>query len=263
MQDFEHSTVMVNNSEFHYMKFGSGKRNLIIIPGLYIKNILLSSGLVAEAFEAFTDTFTVYVYERRKQVPDNYTIKNLTDDLADCMKALGIQKADIFGASLGGLIAQSLAINYPQLVNSVNIASTTYKTSAENEAFVDKLIELAQKENKLELVKFFSEKVYSKAFILSHESVLTSLSQTITEEEVCHFIRIAKCIKNINFEKDLPNIKCPVFTFSAEGDQIFGAEPGIKIAELTKGTSYVYKDSSHALYDEEADFRERLFNCLK
>ena len=43
------------------------------------------------------------------------------------MEMLGIEKADIFGVSMGGIIAQHLAIGHPERVNKLILAVTSPK----------------------------------------------------------------------------------------------------------------------------------------
>jgi pimeloyl-ACP methyl ester carboxylesterase len=53
-----------------------------------------------------------------------YTTRMMADDTIHLMDHLGIEKAHIMGASMGGMIAQELAINYPERVNKLVLACT-------------------------------------------------------------------------------------------------------------------------------------------
>jgi pimeloyl-ACP methyl ester carboxylesterase len=53
-----------------------------------------------------------------------YTIKTLADDMIGLMDFLGIEKAHILGLSMGGIITQEIAIEYPERVMKVVLAST-------------------------------------------------------------------------------------------------------------------------------------------
>ena len=53
-----------------------------------------------------------------------YSTKMMADDTVRLMDLLGIEKAYIMGASMGGMIAQELAINYPQRVMKLVLACT-------------------------------------------------------------------------------------------------------------------------------------------
>jgi len=56
--------------------------------------------------------------------PGPYSTKMMADDTVRLMDLLGIEKAHIMGASMGGMIAQELAINYPQRVMKLVLACT-------------------------------------------------------------------------------------------------------------------------------------------
>jgi pimeloyl-ACP methyl ester carboxylesterase len=56
--------------------------------------------------------------------PGPYSTRMMADDTLGLMDLLGIEKARIMGASMGGMIAQELAINYPQRVMKLILACT-------------------------------------------------------------------------------------------------------------------------------------------
>jgi len=53
-----------------------------------------------------------------------YSIKMMADDTVGLMNHLGIEKAHVLGVSMGGMIAQELAINYPERVLRLVLSST-------------------------------------------------------------------------------------------------------------------------------------------
>lgn len=54
----------------------------------------------------------------------SYTMRTLADDMIGLMDYLGIEKAHILGLSMGGMIAQEVAIEYPERVMKLVLAST-------------------------------------------------------------------------------------------------------------------------------------------
>lgn len=80
---------------------------------------------------AFSKQFTVITYDNRgigkSDRPDEpYTIKTLADDTIGLMNHLGIDKAHVLGVSGGGRVAQEVAINYPERVRRLVLASTDH-----------------------------------------------------------------------------------------------------------------------------------------
>ena len=62
----------------------------------------------------------------RKTEAARYTLDDMADDAAGLLRELGLGPAHVIGASMGGMIAQTLAARHPELVRSlVSIMSTT------------------------------------------------------------------------------------------------------------------------------------------
>lgn len=57
--------------------------------------------------------------------PDvDYTLRDMADDLAALLDTLGIERASVLGISMGGMIAQEFALDYPSRVERLILAST-------------------------------------------------------------------------------------------------------------------------------------------
>jgi 3-oxoadipate enol-lactonase len=54
----------------------------------------------------------------------SYTIRQFADDTAGLMAQLDVGPAHVLGASMGGMIAQEVALNYPERVRSLTLACT-------------------------------------------------------------------------------------------------------------------------------------------
>lgn len=260
----DNSKVIVNTAftgtiEMNYLRFGDGRKTLVILPGLSIKPVTLSAQAVAQGFADFTEEYTVYLFDRRTNIPDTYSIGEMAEDTATVMRALGIEHADIFGASQGGMIAMNIAIEYPELVNRMVLGSTAAGTNENLLSVISDWISLAGSKDGYELNAAVCRKIYSEAVYNAYKDVLLSAGNEISAEELDRFVILASSIVNLNLYDELDKITCEVLVLGSEGDRVTTAAASKEIAEKLGCESYFYDDSyGHAVYDEAPDFRGRM-----
>jgi pimeloyl-ACP methyl ester carboxylesterase len=116
-------TAKVNGINMYYQVHGQGEP-LVMIQGF-------AGGHQAWFFQlrTFKKYYRVVVFDSRGIGRSNgadhpYTIKTLADDVVGLMDYLGIPKAHILGLSLGGLVAQEIAISHPERVMKLILGST-------------------------------------------------------------------------------------------------------------------------------------------
>jgi 3-oxoadipate enol-lactonase len=78
---------------------------------------------------AFKRHFRVVTFDNRgvgksDKPTGAYSVRMMADDTVGLMEHLGIEKAHILGVSMGGMIAQELAINYPERVTRLVLGCT-------------------------------------------------------------------------------------------------------------------------------------------
>jgi len=116
--------VDVNGIGIHYEEHGSGPP-LVMIGGLGADTYLWSKQV-----PVFAERLRVVVFDNRgageSDKPDEpYSIPMMVDDTVGLMRAIGIDRAHVMGASLGGLIAQELALTHPEMVDRLVLVCTT------------------------------------------------------------------------------------------------------------------------------------------
>jgi 3-oxoadipate enol-lactonase len=62
---------------------------------------------------------------RSSQPPGSFSVADMAKDVVAVLDAAGIRRAHVLGASLGGMVAQEIAIAYPALVSGLVLACTT------------------------------------------------------------------------------------------------------------------------------------------
>jgi len=126
----------VNGMRMYYEVSGQGEP-LIVVHGAYM-NIPTMGGIIPRLAE----TRTIYAVElqghgRTNDIDRPITYPNLADDIAAFMDAVGLEKADVFGYSMGAAASLQLAIRHPEKVDQLIAASVAYDASGWQPAFTD------------------------------------------------------------------------------------------------------------------------------
>lgn len=115
--------IQTNNIQTFYETCGEG------IPLVLIHGIGACNKLWQPQIEPFSKRFKVIAYDVRGHGKssgshEKYTVRLFASDLKALLDSLGISKAHLCGLSMGGLIAQQFAIDYPAAVDKLVLAGT-------------------------------------------------------------------------------------------------------------------------------------------
>lgn len=117
--------IRVNGINIEYESHGTGKP-LVLIAGLGY-----SRWMWHKMVPGLAEQFRVITFDNRgagnSDKPDGpYTADLLAADTAVLLDALGIAKTAVMGHSMGGFVAQALALAYPQRVNKLILSATNF-----------------------------------------------------------------------------------------------------------------------------------------
>ncbi|MDO4838621.1 MAG: alpha/beta hydrolase [Clostridia bacterium] len=257
-------TVSTSDVTMDYVVFGSGEKVFVILPGLSIHSVMGSAEAIAAAYQSFAEEYTVYVFDRAKNLKEGYTVRDMAEDTAKAMEALHIEGADVFGASQGGMMAQYLAIDHPALVHKLILGSTLAKPNDTFLQVVDTWISLAEARDEEGLLASFVDEIYGKAALEAYRDYLITSNRGITEEEYQRFIILASACKTFDCYDALSSIRCPVLVLGSEGDQVVTAEGSREIAQALNCTLYLYDAQyGHGVYDEAPDYKQQCLDFLQ
>ena len=250
-----------------YFQFGNGKETLVILPGLSLQSVMNFADMVADAYQILADIFTVYVFDRRKELPAYYSVEMMAQDTVKVFRALGLNRINLFGASQGGMIAMRIAIEEPELIQKLILGSTSAWVEEAQYKKVKKWIQMARGGKKTELNLAMGESLYPKEVFEQSRELLSEAAKSVTYTDLNRFIIFAEGMKGFDTTIDLEKIACPVFVIGSKDDQVLGAAATERIAEHLDNRPdfalYMYDGYGHAAYDTAPDYKKRILFFLK
>ena len=116
--------VRVNGVPLHYERSGAGE------PLLLITGFTISSAVFEPVLERYGDRFDTITYDNRGSGRSGAPLRptsmaELAADAAGLLRELGSESAHVYGLSMGGMIAQELALRFPERVRGLVLGGTT------------------------------------------------------------------------------------------------------------------------------------------
>ncbi len=257
------SQLQIHSKTIDYITFGKGKKSLIMIQGLNTNGIKGAALSLAYMYRIFAKDYKVYLFDRRADIEEDVCVRDFAIDIAEAMDVLHLEKADVFGVSQGGMIAQYLAIERPELVNKMVLAVTLSRNNDTVERVIKDWIEMTERGAMKELVIDMAEKMYSEVYVKRYRPFIPLLTILQKPKDVKRFVTLAKSCLTCDTYEILNQIKCPVLVIGGRQDKVVGGNASEEMAEKLGCEIYMYKELGHAAYEEAKDFNQRVYDFLK
>ena len=116
--------VTANTLNMYYEIHGEGPETLLLLAGL-TRDSRIWQWILPELSKHFRVVCVDNRCAGQSDKPDEaFTIADMAEDVYQFLQAVGIKKAHVLGHSMGGFIAQQLALMYPEVIDGLMLAST-------------------------------------------------------------------------------------------------------------------------------------------
>ena len=255
-------TVRTDSFSMDFFCFGHGDRTLVILPGLSVQSVMGAADAIAAAYRSLEDSFTIYVFDRRRDLPAAYSVRDMARDTAEAFQALGLKDVCVFGASQGGMIALVIAIEHPELIRKMALGSTSAHVQEPQYRVLERWAELARRKDPVGLYLAFGSEIYPPEVFEQYRETLISAAQTVTDSDLERFVILVEGTKDFNIVDRLDQISCPVLAAGVFEDGVLDSDATMEIAEKLDHRGdfrlYMYVGYGHAAFDTAPDYRERL-----
>ncbi|MDA8140195.1 MAG: alpha/beta hydrolase [Desulfobacteraceae bacterium] len=213
--------VSSNNQTVYYESHGQG-HPLILIRGL---------GSNADHWYPqvpdLSAHFRVIVFDNRgigrsSDPGDEFSIRDMAEDTIALMDAIGIEQAHVLGVSMGGMIAQEIAINHPSRVKNLILVVTHCGGEAQVKAeksiaqLVEEMVTVGTPESKFKaLPAFFDARTLQTNIECAQKYGAVSLKYPADARILS---RQWQAVRGHDAFDRLPSIQAPTLVLGSPGD---------------------------------------------
>jgi len=251
------SKVLVNGVRLYYEIHGAGE------PLLLIEGLGYASWSWFRQVEKLSDAYRVVSFDNRgvgqSDKPDiPYSIDVMADDVARLLESLGIEKAHILGVSMGGYIAQKLAINYPQKVKSLVLGCTAFGGPQSIPLTEEALQSMLKVEglNAEEVIRQGFKAAISPKFIKAYPDVVDQLVTWRLENPTPRYAwdRQFAAARAFNVESQLNKIKASTLVITGSDDIVVPPQNSSLLADRISGAQLVIiPGGGHLFFIEKSE----------
>ena len=257
----KNGSVVIDHTDMYYVSFGAGAKNLVILPGLSdgLATVRGKALVLAAPYRKYFQDYTIYMFSRKNEMPDHYSIRDMAEDQIQAMKKLGIEQACLLGVSQGGMIAQYMVIDHPEMITRLLLAVTAPNANPVIQDTVSGWIDLARRGDHTALMVDTAEKMYSEKYLRKNRKYFPLLARFTKPRDYDRFLKNAQAILEFDCRSELSKISCPTLIIAGSDDHVIGNDAAAQLHQSIAGSElYVYEGLGHGAYEEAKDFYDRV-----
>lgn len=217
-------------------------------PVLFIHAVSLDLTWGDHQFAAFGVDYDVVAFDLpghgASPRPDGpYTFDALASVAAGVLASLDAGPAHVVGISVGGMVAQTLALARPDLVRSLTLVATLCTLTAPVRELMRARAMAARADGMASLVAPTLERWFPPAFREARPDVLDRAAKSVLRHDPTVYAEMWEMIAGLDLEAAIPAVACPTLVVAGTQDGNAPVAAGRKIAGLIPGASL------HALPD--------------
>lgn len=247
----------IHHFRIYYESHGAGDP-LIMIMGLGGNSCWWGDSLMDEISKGSRAIIFDNRGTGRSDDPDEeFTMKTLADDVAGLMDALHIQKANVLGISLGGMIAQEFVLAYPQRVGKLILCSTNCgagKSIPPAPEVISVLIQSREGRSEEDILKDSIPFLFSDDFVRKNPEAVAAMTENVLRYPTSPktFQRQLNALMTFDSYERLSGISSPTLVMHGKKDILVLPQNGeILASRIPNAKLCLFDDSAHALFSQE------------
>jgi len=257
-----------NGIDIYYEVKGTGE------PLLLIAGFACDLTIWGKVASSLAEKFQVISFDNRgvgrSSAPESpYTIRQMAEDVAGLLDGIGIRNVHVAGHSMGGMIAQELALAHPQKVRSLILLSTRAKPDERGKAIIESWGDLPRLGDRVIAARLSLPWIYTHRFYARPGAIQQVIDLILKnpypppEHGIYHQSR---AISGFDTSERLGKIRCPTLVLAGKEDilvpvalseELVCGIPGAELVVLEKTGHGMLIETPDAVAEAMLDFLAR------
>ena len=229
-----------------YNRLGDGADVLVVFDGIGFQNEPshgIEARLSRRTYSFLSPDYEVFVVKRRRGLAPGASIRDMSEDYAEMIRAEFSPPVDLIGLSYGGVIALEFAAGHPQLVRKLVLHSTSYKASSLGKELLTQARDAARQGDWKRSTAAMMEAVYRPSWY--KPAVIWALQRVAALSDVSgdpsDFVVAVDAELGFDFSKRLGEISAPTLLAAGERDlALYAAESMHEMADTIPDCRFVF-----------------------
>lgn len=192
--------------------------------------------------------------------PGPYTTVELAEDYAALIARLGLGRSRVVGISMGGAIAQQLALRHADLVDRLVLVATWARPHPYPAAVFETIASYRALAGDADFARYLQTLVWTPSWFAGHAAELSAgLDTSPVMPAVGISAQVAACVGH-DVLASLPQITAPTLVTAGRVDRFVPVELSEEIAAAVPGARLELFDTGHVHHWEELD---RFNDCVE
>jgi (E)-2-((N-methylformamido)methylene)succinate hydrolase len=187
------------------------------------------------------DHYRIVRYDQRghgqsEKVPRPYSVEDFAGDLRALMDALGFARAHVAGHSLGGLVAQSFALDYPNRVSKLALISTVAGRTPQERARVEERLAMVASGIAGDHFRASLDRWFTDEFRAANPELLAAYAARNQANDPACYAAAYRVLAMTDLADRLPEIRAETLVMTGEHDQGSNARMARLMHERIQGS---------------------------
>jgi 3-oxoadipate enol-lactonase len=220
------------------------------VPVVLLHSICTSSELWRPQLPVWSEWFRIYRMDlpghgQSMTIDGDVDVGDFANAVAATLDKHGVERAVVVGISLGAMVAQAFALEYPTRTIGLVVAHAGAVTPPTGKALWDERVRTLVEQGAEAHISATLQRWFTEDFARRSPLTLAWIKRLIRETSIEGYRQAVKAIQSLDYSKRLCELRIPTLVVAGEHDNAIQPAVSAKVAEAIEGAQLALLNAAH------------------